>query len=193
MSAENVASWVNLVVKGRIRPTMRSQPPPLNNFGPLTIVTAATFDELVLNSQGFDVVVLVTASWCVECDPVTEELSKLATSWADEPKLRVATFDAGSNDLPRHLHVQRLPSVLYFPAAPSAASEQPAPLDLSHLEHEAQFTQAVMEQSRLPLTRPVDVRQLSESIDALPELQRTAKELVKENTRLRQLLAASRA
>lgn len=189
-SAETVATWVDLVLKGSLRPTMRSQAPPTDNFGPLTVVVAATFDELVLNGGGTDVLLLVTASWCTECDALASEFTKLASTWADEPRLRVAIFDAGVNDLPRHLHVQKLPSVLYFSASDgiAEANEQASPLDLSHLRTDAQLTQAVLEQTRLPLTRPTDVAHLREAIDALPELQRAARALLGENERLRQQL-----
>ena len=49
-SADGVAAWVDLVLAGTLRPTLRSAAPPLHNSGPLTTVVASTFDELVTSA-----------------------------------------------------------------------------------------------------------------------------------------------
>ncbi len=59
--------WVDAVVDGKLNPTLRSAPPPLDNFGPVVTVVAATLDELVYRSSA-DVLLLVHASWCEKCD-----------------------------------------------------------------------------------------------------------------------------
>ena len=70
---------------------------------------------------------LITAPWCEACPERLAEVTQLATSWAEEPKLRVATFDVGSNDLPRKLPVGSLPALAFF-----RADRPNEPLDFTH-------------------------------------------------------------
>jgi thiol-disulfide isomerase/thioredoxin len=191
-SAESISSWVDLVLRGALRPTLRSQPPPLHNFGSLTVVVAATFEELVLSTEA-DVLLLVSAPWCRECDALGAVFEQLAERWATERGLRVATIDAGSNDLPRTLGVEKLPSVLFFPAAAQAkgggqegGSERPPPVDLSHLQSEAELNDAVMEHATRSLRRPPDVDALDDAVGMLPSLQREVQRLLRENEQLRE-------
>ena len=81
--------------------------------------------ELVYDA-GVDVLLLVTAPWCEACPARLYELSHLAASWAEEPRLRVATFDVGVNDLPRKFPVGSLPALAFF-----RANKPNEPLDLT--------------------------------------------------------------
>ena len=112
---------MDLVISGNLRPTLRSAPQPLHNVGPLRVVVAATFDEIVLRSEA-DVLLLVTASWCGECAPAVEMVRRLAQLWQEERGLIVGVFDAAANDLPRALNVDKLPSIILFTSASRSAS-----------------------------------------------------------------------
>lgn len=218
-SAASVTTWVDLVLKRTLRPTVRSAPPPLHTIGPLHSIVASTFESSVLQSDR-DVLLLVTAPWCAECAAVEHVFEKVAEAWAPHPTvLRVATFDAGSNDLPRVLDVAALPTILFFtsPAAatrarggappaggrqggdeytdaPTSAVESAnrVPLDLSAYRTEAALTDAVVQYASRPLTRPLDTTMLHEALAHLPRFQQQAQALLNENGRLKAELAEAK-
>ena len=54
---------------------------------------------------------LVTAGWCTQCREAEEAVAGLAEAWQDERRLRVATIDAGLNNLPAPLKSAQLPAL----------------------------------------------------------------------------------
>ena len=215
-SEHTVTAWVDLVLQGTLRPTMRSAPPPLHALGPLHTIVASTFEPLVLDGDR-DTLLLVTAPWCEACAELERTFQRVADVWAPHPKkIRVATFDAGSNDLPRVLDLAKLPTILLFTSHAAAvqhagkaarpaddeANEAPTsavdlsprvPLDLSELRTEAELSDAIVQYSSLPrLERPLETGRLQEMLGHLPLFQQQAQALLSENTRLRAELAEAR-
>lgn len=217
-SAAGVHAWVDLVLRGALRPTLRSAPPPLHNLGPVHVVVAATLDELVLQSHR-DVLLLVHAPWCTSCAPLHSELHKLATRYADTAeRLMIATYDAGLNDVPRTLPVDRMPTLLFFTGEPNHAdgaggsaaggaagsaaegggevasvdAVTRVPIDLSELCTAHELSDALVRHAKAPLRAPTDVAQLQQALAMLPRFQREAQTLLEENERLRTELAEAR-
>lgn len=182
---ERLSEWVRGVVSGTIPPTLRSASPPLLNYEPLTIVVASTFDELVLEG-GVDCLLVVTTEWCAGCDALDAELEALAERWQDEPRVRIARFDAGVNDLPRAVQIDKLPAILYIRAGSSEATA------LSHLRTERELTDALVRHSGGQLKRPANLDEIQKAIDLLPRLQSETRALLEENARLRDELATLR-
>lgn len=135
------------------------------------------------------VLLLITTPWCEGCDALHAEVASLASRWQDESMLRVASFDVGHNDLPRHVRVEQLPCLMLV--RPSGTDA----VNLSHLRTERELSDALVTHTagtEAPLRRPVDLDQLSEAIELLPRLQRETQLLLEENARLRAEIAGTR-
>ena len=194
---ESIRQWVDLVQAGTLRPTLRSAPPPLHNLGPVQTIVAATFDHLVLDTSGPDVLLFVHAAWCAECRAIATEVAKLGLKWQDEDNLRVGTFDAGANDLPRMLGVAKLPSVLLFVNQRVALEGgvegvQRVPYDLSAMTTEGELSDAIVQYASKPLAKPTNADQLQTALEMLPRFQAEAQKLMAENRKLRTQLAEAR-
>jgi hypothetical protein len=141
-------------------------------------------------SPNIHVLLFVFTTWCDGYEALEREVTALATRWQDEEQLRVATFDAGHNDLPRQVHIERLPSLILVRGGTNEG------IDLSHLRTERELSDALVAHtadSAAPLRRPVDLQELGEAIELLPRLQREMQLLLAENARLRSQLAQARS
>lgn len=68
---------VFIIQAGKLEPSIKSEEPPKDNSGPVTIVTASTFDEIVFS--GKNVLIEFYAPWCGHCKklaPAYEEASR---------------------------------------------------------------------------------------------------------------------
>lgn len=195
-----VAHWLDLVVEGTLRPTLRSAPPPLYNPGPLYTVVAATFGTLVASAD-VDVLLLITAPWCTACEALGAVVQAVATRWEGERLVRIGTFDAGSNDLPRSLQVATLPALLFFRRASGAGDgggdanggggggnadgggggetdgDALPPVDLSHLTSADQITDEIVRHASAPMRKPVDLDRLHEALESIPRFQHDAQQV----------------
>mmetsp|Transcript_6238 Transcript_6238/g.20537 ORF Transcript_6238/g.20537 Transcript_6238/m.20537 type:complete len:272 (-) Transcript_6238:522-1337(-) len=106
-----VMQWARSVAAGSLPPTLRSEEPPLDNLGPVVRLVGSTLEPLALRSAA-DVLLCVHAPWD-EVD-VLPELEAFARLWAHERRVRVASIDVSRNDLPRRLHLERTPALLFF-------------------------------------------------------------------------------
>jgi len=187
-----LSEWVTAVMSGQVKSSLRSAPPPVvSGLEPLVTVVASTFEDLVLGAD-VDVLLLVTTPWCDSCEAVEEAVVALADRWQDEPKLRVCRFDASVNDLPRQVRLERLPTILFVKAGTREGHSTEAH-DLTHLTSEAELSDAILGLSASNLQRPLNLAQLTEAMELLPQLQREAQTLLAENRRMRVELADLRA
>ena len=53
---------------------------------------------------------------CDGCEALDAEFEAVAGRWQDESRVRIARFDAGVNDLPRTLRIDKLPTILFIRA-----------------------------------------------------------------------------
>jgi protein disulfide-isomerase A1 len=61
-----VEKWVQDVVDGKISPSIKSEPIPESNDGPVAVVVAHSFEELVIDNEK-DVLLEFYAPWCGHC------------------------------------------------------------------------------------------------------------------------------
>lgn len=98
MTPESLAEWFAQYKAGEIKPFVKSEPVPESNEGPVKIVVANNFKDIVYDTTK-DVLVEFYAPWCGHCKnlaPVWEELGSL---FADTPSVVVAKIDATANDV----------------------------------------------------------------------------------------------
>lgn len=104
---------------GKLESTVKSDPVPINQEGPVINVVADTYQEVVLDSEK-DVMVLFYSPTCAHCtamEPSYADFGKLLKPYAD--LITVAKVDATSNDVwPR---VSSFPTLKLF--KPGSKSE----------------------------------------------------------------------
>jgi len=117
-STKNIAKFVDDFVAGKLEPSIKSDPIPEDNNGPVTIVVAKNYEDVVMDDKK-DVLVEFYAPWCGHCKalaPKYEELGELFRSVTD--KITVAKVDATTNDVP--IEIQGFPTLKLFKAGSKA-------------------------------------------------------------------------
>lgn len=66
LTEKDVGSFVQSFVDGKIEPSIKSEPIPEKQEGPVTVVVAHTYKEIVLDSDK-DVLLEFYAPWCGHC------------------------------------------------------------------------------------------------------------------------------
>ncbi|GAM83209.1 hypothetical protein ANO11243_011950 [Dothideomycetidae sp. 11243] len=125
INAKNIEKFVDDFVSGAIEPSIKSEPIPESNDGPVTIIVAKNYEEIVLDDDK-DVLVEFYAPWCGHCKasrlaPKYEELGAL---YSKKDKVVIAKVDATANDVPDE--IQGFPTIKLF-----AAGKKSAPIDYS--------------------------------------------------------------
>ncbi|XP_053484678.1 protein disulfide isomerase family A, member 7 isoform X2 [Ictalurus furcatus] len=100
---------------------IKSEPVPETNDGPVKVVVADTFDEIVNNPEK-DVLVEFFAPWCSHCKNLEPTYTELGEKLSGDSHIVVAKMDATANDIPPDYDVQGFPTI-YF--APAGQKDQP--------------------------------------------------------------------
>ncbi|KAJ6226482.1 protein disulfide isomerase [Anaeramoeba flamelloides] len=112
-TVKKIKEWILKWSKGQADKYIKSSEPPIDNDGPITILTAKTFDEIVLKSDDFWFVEFM-ADWCSHCkklQPIYEELAE----WAQGiDGLRIGQMNGGENDIKMEYDITGFPSLLWF-------------------------------------------------------------------------------
>jgi len=112
---EGVTAWVNKFISGELVPTIKSEAIPETNDGPVKIVVANNFDQIVNDSEK-DVLVEFYAPWCGHCKKLAPIFDELGTTLASSPNVVVAKIDATANDVSPQLNIRGFPTIKLFPA-----------------------------------------------------------------------------
>lgn len=126
LTEKKIAAFVKDYTDGKIKPSIKSEPVPEKNDGPVTVLVATTFKELVLDNTNADVLVEFYAPWCGHCKalaPTYEKLGELYTG-ADAKKVIIAKIDATANDVPEK--IQGFPTIKLY-----TAKDKANPIDYS--------------------------------------------------------------
>ncbi|KAF2177419.1 protein disulfide isomerase [Zopfia rhizophila CBS 207.26] len=137
ITEKDIGKFVDDFVAGNVEPSIKSEPIPEKQEGPVTVVVAKNYDELVINNEK-DVLLEFYAPWCGHCKalaPKYEELAQLYQSDELSKLVTVAKVDATANDVPDE--IQGFPTIKLFPAG-----KKDSPIDYSGsrtIEDLAQF------------------------------------------------------
>uniref|UniRef100_A0A8B9L557 Protein disulfide-isomerase A3 n=1 Tax=Astyanax mexicanus TaxID=7994 RepID=A0A8B9L557_ASTMX len=105
----------------RLKPYVKSEAAPESNGGPVKVVVANTFEEIVNNPEK-DVLVEFYAPWCGHCKNLEPKYTELGKKLSSDPNIVIAKMDATANDVPLDYDVQGFPTI-YF--APAGQKDQP--------------------------------------------------------------------
>jgi protein disulfide-isomerase A1 len=137
ITEKDIGKFVDDFVAGKLEPSIKSEPIPETQEGPVAVVVAKNYDDIVINNDK-DVLLEFYAPWCGHCKalaPKYEELAALYGSDELSKLVTVAKVDATANDVPDE--IQGFPTIKLFPAG-----KKDSPIDYSGsrtIEDLAQF------------------------------------------------------
>lgn len=124
LTVKSVGKFVDAFVAGKLEPSIKSEPVPEKQDGPVTVIVAHTFKDIV-HDDAKDVLVEYYAPWCGHCKalaPKYDELAGLFAHSADQ--VTIAKVDATANDVPEE--IQGFPTIKLYPAG-----KKSSPVDYS--------------------------------------------------------------
>lgn len=116
ITAETIGKFVSDFVDGKVEPSIKSEPIPETQEGPVQIVVAKNYDDIILDDKK-DVLIEFYAPWCGHCKALAPKYDILAQLYADAghtEKVTIAKVDATLNDVPDE--VQGFPTIKLYKA-----------------------------------------------------------------------------
>ncbi|KAG5973514.1 hypothetical protein E4U55_000482 [Claviceps digitariae] len=101
---------------GKLEPSIKSEPIPENQDGPVSIVVAKNYDEIVLDDTK-DVLIEFYAPWCGHCKALAPKYDQLGEAYKNsefKDKVVIAKVDATANDVPDE--IGGFPTIKMYPA-----------------------------------------------------------------------------
>lgn len=84
---------------GKLEKTIKSEVPPEKNDGPVVVLTAKTFNDIVFGKPR-NVLIEFYAPWCGHCKKLVPVYEKVGKAFADNDSVVITKFDATANDIP---------------------------------------------------------------------------------------------
>ncbi|KAG9233237.1 thioredoxin-like domain-containing protein [Amylocarpus encephaloides] len=116
ITAELIGKFVADFVAGDVEPSIKSEPIPEKQEGPVQIIVAKNYDDIVLDDAK-DVLVEFYAPWCGHCKALAPKYDILAGLYVDaglDSKVTIAKVDATANDVPDE--IQGFPTIKLYKA-----------------------------------------------------------------------------
>lgn len=102
ITLDTITKFVEDFSAGKIEPSLKSEPVPETQEGPVTVVVGKNYEEIVLDDTK-DVLIEFYAPWCGHCKALAPKYDELAALYADsefKDKVVIAKVDATANDVP---------------------------------------------------------------------------------------------
>ncbi|KAG9062847.1 protein disulfide-isomerase precursor [Linnemannia hyalina] len=114
LTIERMQKLADDVLAGTVEPSVKSEAAPESNDGPVKVVVATTYAEIVENNKDKDVLIEFYAPWCGHCKnlaPIYEELGEAYKG----SNIVIAKLDATANDLPSSVPfgIQGFPTIKF--------------------------------------------------------------------------------
>lgn len=114
ITAKSIGKFVDDFVGGKLAPSVKSEPVPEKQDGPVTIIVADNYKDVVMDDLK-DVLVEFYAPWCGHCKALSPKYDELGTKFGPfADKATIAKVDATANDVPDE--IQGFPTIKLFPA-----------------------------------------------------------------------------
>jgi len=126
ITVKDIGSFVDDFLAGKVDPSIKSEPIPESNDGPVKTIVAHNYQDIVFDEDK-DVLVEFYAPWCGHCKalaPKYEELGQLYATDKFSKLVTIAKVDATANDVPED--IQGFPTIKLF-----AAGKKDSPIDYS--------------------------------------------------------------
>lgn len=124
-SVELLSEFMKSVSEGKHELSIKSEPIPSEQTGPVTVVVGKTFEELVFRSDK-DVLLEIYAQWCGHCKNLEPIYNKLGEEYKDSDKVVIAKINGPQNDIPYEGFSPRaFPTILFV----RAGTRTPIPYD----------------------------------------------------------------
>jgi protein disulfide-isomerase A1 len=116
LETADLVAFVNGVLDGSVAQTIKSEEIPEDNDGPVKVLVAKQFDEIV-NDPTKDVFVEFYAPWCGHCKKLEPIFEELGESFGESKSIVIAKMDATANDVPGgKVNIRGFPTLVFFPA-----------------------------------------------------------------------------
>jgi protein disulfide-isomerase A1 len=113
LTEENIRKWFDSVVAGSPKIHKKSEPVPEDNSGPVKVIVASQFEELVTKS-GKNVLVEFYAPWCGHCKALAGTYEDVGKRYAGVDNVVIAKMDATENYVDPAYNIQGFPTILLF-------------------------------------------------------------------------------
>jgi protein disulfide-isomerase A1 len=177
ITEKDIGAFVDDFVAGKVDPSVKSEPIPESQDGPVAVIVAKNYEDLVINNDK-DVLVEFYAPWCGHCKalaPKYEELGALYGSPELSKLVTIAKVDATANDVPDE--IQGFPTIKLFPAG-----KKDSPIDYSGARTVEDLAAFIKENgSHKAAAAFEDAQEAAESAD-LPEQAAAASEKAEDAT-----------
>ncbi|KAI2635346.1 protein disulfide-isomerase [Xylaria nigripes] len=116
ITPETIGAFVAEYSEGKLEPSLKSEPIPETQEGPVTVVVGKSYEEIVLDDSK-DVLIEFYAPWCGHCKALAPKYEELASLYANsefKDKVTIAKVDATANDVPDE--IRGFPTIKLYPA-----------------------------------------------------------------------------
>jgi len=116
ITADLIGKFIQDYVDGKVEPSIKSEPIPEKQEGPVQIVVAKNYDDIVLDDSK-DVLIEFYAPWCGHCKALAPKYDILADLYVKQKhtdKVTIAKVDATANDVPDE--IQGFPTIKLYKA-----------------------------------------------------------------------------